>query len=87
VQDVVKAAAISRRRLQEKFYDVLGRTISDEIARVRTEQISQMLINTDMTVKQIALKFGYNGLSHISRFFKRQTGFPPVEYRKKYGRV
>lgn len=87
VQDVVKAAAISRRRLQEKFCGILGRTISDEIARVRTEQISQMLLNTDLTIKQIALKFGYNGLSHISRFFKRQTGFPPVEYRKKYGRA
>jgi len=87
VQDVVNAVVISRRRLQEKFYDILGRTINDEIRRVRTEQIRQMLLNTDLTVQQIALKFGYNGLSHISRFFKRQTGFPPLEYRKKYGRV
>ena len=86
VQDVVDAVAISRRRLQEKFCRVLGRTISDEIARVRTEQISRMLLNTDLTVQQIALKFGYNGLSHISRFFKRQVGFSPVEYRKRYGR-
>ena len=86
VNDVVAAAALSRRRLQEKFCSILGRTISDEIKRVRTENISHRLLKTDLSVQQIAWEFGYNDLPHIARFFKKQTGLTPTEYRRKYGR-
>jgi LacI family transcriptional regulator, galactose operon repressor len=84
VTDVVEMVAISRRRLQEKFSQTLGRTITDEIKRVRVEKIAQMLLSTKLPVSKIALKLGFRDNYHIARFFRQQMGCSPVEYRQKY---
>ncbi len=84
VNDVVQATAVSKRKLQAKFHEVLGRSIKDEIKRASAEKIAHLLIQTDLTVKQIAIQFGYKEYSHIARFFKKQTGLSPTEYRKRY---
>jgi LacI family transcriptional regulator len=86
VDDVANAIAVPKRKLMEKFRNIVGRTISDEIKRSCAEKISKMLIDTELSVQQIAVKFGYDGLNHIARFFKQQTGFTPTEYREKYRR-
>ncbi|HOL32447.1 MAG TPA: DNA-binding transcriptional regulator [Anaerohalosphaeraceae bacterium] len=86
VNDVVYAISVPKRKLQDKFYALLGRTISEEIKRIRADKISQMLLKTDMSVQQITLKFGHYGLRHVARFYKRQTGLTPTEFRHKYGR-
>lgn len=40
------------------------------------------LANMKLTVLQIALKLQFAGLPQFSRFFKKQTGISPSEYRK-----
>ncbi len=84
VGDVVEASGLSRRRLQEKFYTTLGRSIHDEIKRIRIEQLEKALLETNLSVQQIARKFGFKENHHISRFFKTQKGMSPTEFRERY---
>lgn len=86
VEDVVSAAAVSRRLLEKKFRMVLNHTIYDEIKRVRIQHIQRLLTETNETVAKIATQQGYMGIKNISRFFQQETGMTPLEYRKKYGR-
>jgi LacI family transcriptional regulator len=85
VGDVTKALKVSRNALNDKFMKTLRRSVYNEIKRVRTDLISQMLIETDLSVSDIAFKLGYNDANHIARYFKQRMGISPLEYRKLHG--
>jgi len=85
VRDVVDATALSRRSLEQRFRKVLDRSILDEIKRVHIEQVTRMLIETNYSVKKIALILGHQGTENISRYFKQFTGLNPSEYRQQFG--
>jgi LacI family transcriptional regulator len=85
VEDVIKDLSVSRRNLHDKFVKTLGRSVYDEIKRVRIDLISQMLIETDLSISDIALSLGYDNTNHIARYFKQKMGISPVDYRKLHG--
>ncbi len=85
VSDVTRALRVSRNALNDKFMKVLRRSIYNEIKRVRIDLISQMLLETDLSISDIAFKLGYNNANHIARYFKQKTGISPLEYRKLHG--
>ena len=82
VDDVVKFLSVSRSNIQEKFTKTLGRTVYDEIKRVRIDLICQMLIETDLSISDIALSLGYDNTNHIARYFRQKMKMSPLDYRK-----
>jgi LacI family transcriptional regulator len=84
VEDIASVVGMSRRNLARKFKIHLGISIHDAIKQTRTEDIKHMLTDTDLPITQIATSLGFADASHISRYFKVQTGITPVEYRKQY---
>jgi len=86
VNNIVDATALSCRALEQRFRKALGRSVNDEIRRVRANQVAQMLVKTNLSISQIALALGYPGIKHIARCFRREKGMSPLAYRKKYGR-
>jgi LacI family transcriptional regulator len=83
VADLPQISGISRRTLQDRFNHCLGRTPMEEIHRCRAERICRLLVDTNMTVSEIAAASGFELDAHVSRFFSRQTGLTPLEYRRK----
>lgn len=84
VSDVIYHVRCSRRGLDEKFQKHLGYTVFAEIRRVRVENIARMLLETDMSISQIALTLGYNDSDHIARFFKQEKLVTPQAYKKHF---
>ena len=84
VDDVIKNLSVSRRSLHDKFMKTLGRSVYDEIKRVRIDLISQMLLETDLSISDIASSLGYDNSNHIARYFKQKTGISPLDYRKRH---
>jgi LacI family transcriptional regulator len=86
VDDVVKALSVSNSNLYNQFMKTLGRTVYDEIRRVRIDLICQMLIETDLSIADIALSLGYDNTNHIARYFRQKMGMSLFEYRKLHSR-
>jgi LacI family transcriptional regulator, galactose operon repressor len=84
VDDVVQFVRISRRGLYKKFQQTLGRSVFDEITRIRNEQITKMLLETNMNVSQIAQAMNFSGPEKLDRYFQRLNGMTPIAYRKKH---
>jgi LacI family transcriptional regulator len=84
VDDVVEAANVSRRVLEKRFKAILRRSIHQEIRRVRVGHIIRLLVETNMRIREIAAKSGFDGVEHISRYFHRETGLSLREYRKQH---
>ena len=85
VTNVCNDAAISRRVLERRFRNILKRSILDEIRRVRVELAARMLLETNMSISQIAFSLGFPTDNHIGRYFKKIKGLSPQAYRQKYG--
>ena len=60
----------------------LGESIGAFIIRIRMENSLTLLRFTEMPVKEIALKMGYDNISSFNRAFKNRFGLSPLEYRK-----
>jgi len=83
VADVAAVVGLSRRTLYNRFRQAVGRSVHDEITRVRVQQISKMLIDTNMQISTIAEEMGYPGPEKMVRYFQRETGYTPLAFRKK----
>lgn len=59
-----------------------GVTITNFINRLRIEKACQLLINTEMSISEIAFYVGYNSFSHFSSQFMRIVRQSPSDYRK-----
>ena len=84
VRDVVDATTLARRALEQRFKEILNRSVYQEIRRVRVEQVTKMLLETTMPVYKIALTLGYSSSEHIARPFRKEKGMSPQEYRRRY---
>ncbi|MBA7667406.1 Xylose operon regulatory protein [subsurface metagenome] len=85
VSDVVGATTVSRRALERRFRRILNRSVLNEIKRVRTDQVACMLVETNLSISQIALALGYAGVENIARYFRQEKGMSLLDYRKQYG--
>lgn len=85
VDDVVRAAAVSRRQLERRFQQHLQRTPKDEINRVRIRRVKELLARTDLTLAEIAAKVGFDHPEYLSTVFRRSVGVTPMTYRSQHG--
>jgi len=85
-KEVVANSDVSRRLLERRFRKALGRTIHDEIQRVRVALVKAMLVETRMSLKEIAHALDFAGVPQVSRYFHKATGLSPMQYRKQFAR-
>lgn len=84
IEEVADHFSVSRRTLERRFSESLGRTINAEIKRLKVEHIKSLLLETKLTVSEIAVDLGFSSSSYLTKYFKNESGLKPSDYRKKY---
>lgn len=84
VDDVVKHVPLSRRALEKRFLEITGYPIYRYIFNLRVEKFVQKLLETDLTVFEIAMELGFGDGKNIARQFRQVKGCTPSEYRSRY---
>jgi len=51
---------------------------------LKISSAKDLLIRTTMSVKQVALYFGFTNIKYFYRLFKKETGITPSEYRRLF---
>jgi LacI family transcriptional regulator len=82
--DISTAAGLNRRTLERGFRLHLGRSVGDELMRVRIERAKSLLIHSTHKAHQIAELSGFSGIVPFSKAFLRVTGVRPSDYRKQH---
>jgi LacI family transcriptional regulator len=82
VSTVQRSVGLSRRSLDYRFLSVLGRTVHEEITRVRMDRLAEMLLATDWPLTQLAEHLRFSHAEYMGVAFKKFTGMAPGEYRK-----
>jgi LacI family transcriptional regulator len=81
VESVVEEVAISRRNLEKRFREIVGRTILDEIQLVRLERAKRLLVETTYPVSKVAELAGFGSAGYFIQFFQKRVGKTPRKYR------
>ena len=84
VSDVLRVTPLSRRVLEGRFREALGRSPHQEILRVRLEHVCRLLTQTDLSLAEIAARTGFAHPEYLTVAFKRELGQPPSVYRKEH---
>lgn len=82
VGDVLRHVPVSRRWLERRFHEVLGRGPGEEIRRLRIERAQLLLAQTDLTIPQVATTAGFGSREYLAAAFKERTGLTPQQYRR-----
>ena len=72
---------MSRGAFAEHFREAFGRTPIDSLREIRLRRAAQLLTATDLPVKTIASRVGFESRSYFSRAFKDFAGIDPAGYR------
>jgi LacI family transcriptional regulator len=84
IDDVARHVAVHKRVLYNLFKEHTGQTVHESIRSVRSDHIAKLLLETDLTVSQIASQVGFDDVGHCARFFKKAKGMSPTDYRNYY---
>jgi LacI family transcriptional regulator len=81
VPDVVRLLGSSRRFAEIHFKAVVGRTIMEEIRRVKLERVCALLAETSLSIGEIARQCGFARESHLAFLFRKRFGSSMSTYR------
>ena len=81
---LASVAFISPDYLSHIFKEETGESLSAYILAMRLKKAKELLIISQDSVRDIAIKSGFPNISYFSNQFKRMTGSTPLEYRKEH---
>jgi AraC-like DNA-binding protein len=82
IEDIVARAKMSKSALHSKFREVYNTTPINYITERRLSLARQLLSTTDMPVREVARRVGYDNEFYFSRVFKQHLQYSPSEFRR-----
>lgn len=83
--EVAKAAGASRAALDQRFKRALGRTVAEQLRRVRTEIAWDLLLSTRLPLHDVARRSGFRTAQYLCYVFRRDAGRSPADVRAHRG--
>jgi len=84
LDEVARKADMTRGSFCRFIRKRTGKTYLESLNEIRIAHICRLLLCTSDNISEIAYKMGYNNVAYFHRFFKRQKGCTPKEYRDKF---
>jgi LacI family transcriptional regulator len=81
VEHVVEQANLSRRALEKRFRESLGRSVHEEIQLARLKSAKRLLIETEYPISKCAKIAGFKTTGYFIQFFVKWVGKTPRRYR------
>ena len=68
-----------------RFFKVnMGMTVFEYLNKIKVEFACKLLMDNDLSILEVCFDSGFNNLSHFNKQFKKSTGVPPKDYRKRF---
>lgn len=72
---------ISKNKLYDSCSKYLPTGIAEHIKNLRIEEAKRLLKETNLSVREISDKVGFNDYNYFCRVFKKEVGMPALRYR------
>lgn len=84
VQDYAKMMGLSTKTLNNITRSIIHKTAKEFINEICTKQVKRLLINTKLTIKEIAYISGFTETTNFYKYFKHQTKTTPEQFRATF---
>nr|WP_321410501.1 helix-turn-helix domain-containing protein [uncultured Carboxylicivirga sp.] len=81
VVDICDHLQINSRKLNTALKSITGKGVKEVIDERLILEIKRLLLYSDLSVKEIAFKLGFDEAANLTNFFKRHTNQSPVKFR------
>lgn len=81
LQDYAAMIGITSNHLTQTVKQLTGKTSSQIIKSKQLLEIKRLLVHTNLNVTEIANQLHFDDQSYFTKFFKRETGLTPLQYR------
>ncbi|MGP6140492.1 MULTISPECIES: AraC family transcriptional regulator [unclassified Jeotgalibaca] len=83
IDDVAHEVGLTKSYMSHLFKDITGNTVMNYLMNYRLSQARNYLIERpNEPIREISVDCGFKSEAHFSRFFKKNIGVTPSEYRK-----
>ena len=86
LDDLVQIAHMSRSNLMRIFRKATGQTPIEYLLRLRIQKAMHLLLNTDLSITEIAMEVGFNDSNYFARQFNRILNRSPRAFRNARGK-
>lgn len=73
---------ISEKRINQILKEKMNKTLTQLLHERIIVEAERMLISGELTIKEIAFSLNFEDPAYFSRFYKKQTGHTPEEFKK-----
>ncbi|MBN1409914.1 MAG: helix-turn-helix domain-containing protein [Spirochaetales bacterium] len=87
VEDILQFCPMSRSHFHALFKRETGKTLVEYLNELRVIKAGELLVSTDDTILEIAVKCGFTTQSYFCNTFKKIKGMSPKDFRKNLGRT
>lgn len=81
LSDYARMIGITPNHLTQTVKLLTGKTSSQIIKSKQLLEIKRLLVHTNMNVSEIAYQLNFEDQSYFTKFFRRETGITPLQYR------
>ncbi|MGI6211806.1 MAG: helix-turn-helix domain-containing protein [Anaerovoracaceae bacterium] len=85
LQDIADAANVSEGECCRCFKNMVRKSPIQYVIDYRISKATELLMDTERSVTEIAEETGFPDTSHFIKYFKRKMGTTPKEYRRISG--
>ena len=82
VESLARVAGMSRTAFSSKFSELVTLTPLNYLTTWRMQLARQLLVETDTSIIDVAMRSGYQSEASFGRVFKRYFDLPPAGYRR-----
>lgn len=83
--DILAAdVGLSRAAFAKRFKELVGQPMFDYLTQLRMQQASQLLIDTELPLYEVASRVGYESDLAFTRTFKKRLGETPTAFRNRH---
>lgn len=86
VTALARHAGVSARSLHRAFLAALGWGPHHELLRTRLRRAQSLLLDTELSVKEVSASCGFEDAHHLAVAFRKQFEQSPTEFRNHFGR-
>lgn len=85
--DIARSVRLSASAFSRLFKKTTGKCFMQVVNELRIAQVCRLLVETDLTVAEIAYSCGFDTLSHFNCQFRHIMKTVPGEYRRKFATI
>lgn len=84
LEETAQNLQVSSSYLSKIFTNLLHTPFSVFVLNEKIAYARKLLVDSDLNIAEISIQSGFSSNAYFSDSFKRITGLPPLQFRKKY---